>query len=372
MPKIVPDHGPATVLCGDSLSVLKHLSPQSVHCCVTSPPYYGLRDYGTAKWEGGDSSCDHRPPKDDGKSGNNGQYQEHPRRFLGDICRKCGAFRRDSQIGLEQTPKEYVTKLVNVFSEVKRVLRDDGTLWVVIGDSYARGFGGGFPGEKSATNVGSFKGRSSRPVPDGAKSKDLLGIPWMVAFALRDDGWYLRSDIVWEKPNVMPESVKDRPTRSHEYVFLLTKSKKYYYNSEAVKEPTIYGPGSRKDVKKGGFNSKYANDVARVGDEAFRAIREFKNKRSVWTIPTRPFKGAHFAVFPPALVEPCVLAGSPDGGVVLDPFAGSGTTGQVALSLGRKFIGIELNPEYLPLIRQRLNEVQNQNLNGTTHHPKSS
>ena len=295
---------------GDCLDVLRGMEDDSVHCCVTSPPYYGLRDYGM-----------------------------------------------DGQIGLEPTPDEYVARMVAVFREVRRVLRDDGTCWVNLGDSYASG------GRKTRDEDSKLeqRGMQIRPAdPSGIKPKDLLGIPWRVAFALQADGWYLRQDIIWAKPNPMPESVRDRCTKSHEYIFLLTKSARYFYDHEAVKEPSLYPPGTRQNVEKGGFNSKYSEGSGRKGDESFRAIREKRNRRSVWTVATRPYSGAHFAVFPPQLIEPCILAGCPVGGTVLDPFAGSGTTGAVALTHDRHFIGIELNPEYLELAKQRIETAKTQ------------
>lgn len=311
---------------GDSLQILKTLEAESVHTCVTSPPYWGLRDYGV-----------------------------------------------EGQLGLEFTPEEFVEKLVAVFSEVKRVLRKDGTLWVNMGDSYATDVKGGrfkhAIGHKQTSNKGS-KIESAMKLNHGLKPKDLCGIPWRVAFALQADGWYLRSDIIWSKPNPMPESCQDRPTKAHEYIFLLSRSEQYYYDIEAIKEPAIYQSedtwpagwatgadhsamghniekNRRKDEPKGSFNGKH-------GDDAFRAIRDMKNKRSVWEVPTFGFSEAHFATFPPKLIEPCILAGAPRGGIVLDPFFGSGTTGLVALQNARKFIGIELNQEYIKLAEKRL------------------
>lgn len=316
---------------GDCLEVLRGMEDNSVHCCVTSPPYYGLRDYGM-----------------------------------------------DGQIGLEPTPDEYVSRMVAVFREVRRVLRDDGTCWVNLGDSYAStkigntngtgkttlGLVGGQGTFEAAKRAGEELHTASknikRKTPRGLKPKDLIGIPWRVAFALQADGWYLRQDIIWAKSNPMPESVRDRCTKSHEYIFLLTKSARYFYDHEAVKEPSLYPPGTRQNVEKGGFNSKYSEGSGRKGDESFRAIREKRNRRSVWTVATRPYSGAHFAVFPPQLIEPCILAGCPVGGTVLDPFAGSGTTGAVALTHDRQFIGIELNPEYLELAKQRIETAKTQ------------
>lgn len=389
------------IIQGDVIETLRSLPDGIVHTCVTSPPYWGLRDYGVA-----------------------------------------------GQIGLEPTPEEYIEKMVEVFREVRRVLRDDGTLWLNLGDSYA-GSGKG-PSGKSAKVHATKDGRQTmnnrRGVPYGLKPKDLVGIPWRVAFALQADGWYLRSDIIWHKPNAMPESVKDRPTKAHEYIFLLSKSPKYYYDADAIREPLaettverskyprFQNPKNRKDVNCG--NPKTEESAIK------RMLRRGKrNKRTVWTVATRPFKGAHFAVFPPDLIEPCILAGSPektcphcgapwkrvtvnergfdenglcrgcgqprnkhkqgkksalraqawrddsasllddgalpcsapktigwkptcqcegnDGsgrGVVLDPFFGSGTTGVVAAKHGRQWIGIELNPDYIEIAKRRLAE----------------
>lgn len=310
---------------GNSLTVLRTIPDSIFQTCVTSPPYYGLRDYGM-----------------------------------------------DGQLGLEKTVAEYVSNLVEVFREVKRVLKDDGTLWLNLGDSYA-GSGKGaanYPGiyPKQNSNKGSLGGENGLPVltPNGLKPKDLMGIPWRVAFALQDDGWYLRSDIIWNKPNAMPESVTDRPTKAHEYIFLFSKQPSYYYDHEAIKEPAIYGtqdirgsdgvkgPKNRckRDSKpSGSFSGKY-------GDLAFRAIKDMRNKRSVWTVSTKPYKEAHFATYPTDLIEPCILAGSRVDDTVLDPFFGSGTTGLVALQNNRNFIGIELNPEYIEIAKKRLSQVQ--------------
>jgi DNA modification methylase len=294
-----------TVHCGDSLEVLKTLPDESIHCCVTSPPYYALRDYGVS-----------------------------------------------GQIGLEETPETYIARLVGVFREVRRVLRDDGTLWVNIGDSYARGFGGGSPGEKSETNVGSFQNRKLGKVPQGMKAKDLIGIPWMLAFALRADGWYLRSEIIWHKPNPMPESVKDRPTKAHEQVFLFSKSERYFYDADGIREPytekrggIVIGRGIH------GSSKARGNDLSAIG--GFPQTHEGRNRRSVWTITPKPYREAHFATFPVELPEICIKAGSPEGGLVLDPFSGAGTTGIAAVKNGRSYVGIELNPDYAEMSNRR-------------------
>jgi DNA modification methylase len=321
--------------CGDCLEVLRTLPEQSVHCCVTSPPYYGLRDYG------------------------------------------C-----DGQIGLEQTLDDYVAKMVEVFREVRRVLRDDGTLWLNLGDSYAGGGnnrGNNSPiSNKQGSNagvVGQCSGhiKNTHPSAIGMKQKDLIGIPWRVAFALQADGWYLRQDIIWAKPNPMPESVTDRCTKAHEYIFLLSKKPRYYYDNEAVKEPLakssyarlaqdidsqqrsarVQGKsnGNMKAVGPRFGGNKYGDDKSQYtrtksGNE-WAGMTGMRNRRSVWTVTTQPFKDDHFAVFPPKLILPCILAGCPVGGTVLDPFGGSGTTAEVAAKRGRRAVLIELNPGHL-------------------------
>ena len=302
------------VLNMDVLEGLRTLPDNSVNCCVTSPPYWGLRDYG----------------------------------HLG-------------QIGLEDTPQKYATRMVEVFREVRRVLRDDGTLWLNLGDSYA-----GYHGNKNAeiptsstngwTNGYNENKRSQlRPQDLRLKPKDLVGIPWRVAFALQADGWWLRQDIIWHKPNPMPESVTDRCTKAHEYIFLMTKNSKYYYDNDLIKEPVssstvnrLSQPNYQNQIGSSRVPNKTNGNMKAVGNS------EKRNKRSVWTVTTKPFKGAHFAVMPQDLVEPCVKAGCPEGGVVLDPFAGSGTTLVVASKLNRSAIGIELNPDYVSIIEERL------------------
>lgn len=301
------------LLVGDCLESMRTLPDQSVNCCVTSPPYFGLRDYGV-----------------------------------------------DAQIGMEQTPEEYVAKMVEVFREVRRVLRDDGTLWLNIGDSYANG------GRKTRDHDSRLPARhlSVRPEDgDGVKPKDLIGIPWMLAFALRADGWYLRQEIIWHKPNPMPESVKDRCTKAHEQIFLLTKSPRYYFDSEAMKEDAVGGQtGKATSFKREGSKREQtmpgqAYGTHRPDRKDVACNGEKRNRRSVWSVATRPYKGAHFATFPPALIEPCILAGRPIGGVVLDPFGGSGTTAGVAVAHGRDAIICELNPEYGKLVENRVESI---------------
>lgn len=263
----------------------------------------------------------------------------------------------DGQIGLEETPEEYVQKLVAVFREVKRVLKDDGTLWVNIGDSYS-GSGKGPAGNLSKLHDEQNMTNSQvvqAVVPDGCKPKDLIGIPWMLAFALREDGWYLRQDIIWHKPNPMPESVRDRCTKSHEYIFLLSKSRRYYYNYKAIQEPATTTDSVIRDREAGQMNKV----PGRSHMNGLKHNRyKVRNKRDVWSVPVRPFKGAHFATFPEELIKPCVLAGSRENGIVLDPFFGSGTTGVVATKFNRDFIGIELNSDYIDIAKRRLESVQ--------------
>lgn len=306
------------VIFADAAAGLRQLPDGCVDCVVTSPPYYGLRDYGV-----------------------------------------------EGQIGLERSPTKYIARLVEVFREVRRVLKPDGTIWVVIGDSYA---GSGKGGDKhndgkQSTNRGSVTDslKNSTRGLIGYKPKDLIGVPWMFAFAMRDDGWYLRQDIIWAKPNPMPESVRDRCTRSHEYIFMFSKSRKYYFDGEAISEPTAEST-----------NKRLAQNIdAQTGSErvpgktngpmkavAPRYGGKRRNKRDVWTITTRGYKGAHFATFPPDLIRPCILAGCPEGGVVLDPFAGSGTTLQVAKEQGRDAIGIELNRDTRTLYEAGLGSLR--------------
>jgi DNA modification methylase len=442
------------ILEGDCRAVLAGLPERSVQTCVTSPPYFGLRDYGTGEWDGGDAGCDHRGAPQQSTSSTLAGNGHGPDRLSPALQAQtvpvracpCGARRVDRQIGLEPTPDEFVAALVGVFREVRRVLRDDGTVWLNLGDSYNA------DGRKGRAHMGEGKnnGYSAwvNKTMEGTKPKDLLGIPWMVAFALRADGWYLRSDIIWNKPNPMPESVTDRPTKSHEYLFLLSKGPRYFYDADAVREPVspasnFGGPGPAQPMPS--TTGDAINDRrihARLGNGSV-GDPSGRNKRSVWTVATQPFPGAHFATFPPKLIEPCILAGSPpkccgvcgapwrrvvereaaeriepqhaqmareehfretrpigqrgnagmangaqmaasamsrtvgweatcecgDTGrrntfvqaatvpsVVLDPFAGAGTTGLVALRHDRSFIGIELNPVYAEMARNRIRD----------------
>lgn len=312
-----------TIEFGDCRDTMRRWAADGVKAqmCVTSPPYFGLRDYG-----------------------------------------------HDGQIGLEQTPEQYIAAMVEVFRCVRGVLADDGTAWLNIGDSYARQAGDNSKKDPRSINTGyasvvaggGAKKGNNKP-SESIKPKDLIGIPWMLAFALRADGWYLRQDIIWHKPNPMPESVRDRCTKAHEYLFLLSKSDRYFFDSEAMKEPAT-NAGKRVTLGAKSFAKGQAagRGIAPTGNGLadFYDVPETRNRRSVWTVATRPYKGAHFATFPPALIEPCILAGSRIDDVVLDPFMGSGTTAQVALQHGRQYLGCELNPSYDALQRQRVSNVQ--------------
>jgi DNA modification methylase len=313
------------ILIGDCRNILKEMADCSVDCCVTSPPYFGLRDYGVS-----------------------------------------------SQMGLESTPSDFVAELVSVFREVRRVLRDDGTLWLNLGDSYARQ-GGTTDNTKDVRQreMGhiSFAQRRMTKLCGELKHKDLIGIPWRVALALQADGWYLRQDIIWHKPNAMPESVQDRCTKSHEYIFLLSKSPTYYFDREAIQEPTVArtasgarAPGNTKRTKGGRNYADGAKERRTAANLHEIGAREFRNRRSVWTVSTKPFAEAHFATFPVDLVEPCILAGCRIDGTVLDPFGGAGTTGLAAELNRRNSILIELNPEYAAIARRRLCETDDRSL----------
>ena len=300
---------------GDCREIMKRWIDEGVkiQTCITSPPYYGLRDYGTATWEGGDINCDHKEylgghgEASKLQTKNKGTQQYNYR----DICKKCGAKRVDSQIGLEQTPKEYIDNMVDVFNHVKELLADDGTLWVNIGDSYARTGGDssqkGRHWDKRKNNSNTGHNRYASDM--GLKAKDLIGIPWMLAFALREAGWYLRQDIIWHKPNPMPESVTDRCTKSHEYIFLLSKSDKYYFNHLAIKEQGVTPAGTK--GAKGSVERQNQFGVNARPPE-YKIYDGMRNKRDVWSVNVRPYKGAHFATYPIALIEPCILAGSPE------------------------------------------------------------
>lgn len=365
----------ALILQGDNRELLRELPSESVDSCVTSPPYWGLRDYKVEGlvW-GGDSSCSHswnvehlsgeiRTGLGLAKLGERYRGGGHKQGQIPLIeterstCGECGAWK--GSLGLESTPELYVEHLVEVFREVRRVLKREGTIWVNLGDSYCNfrsemGPGQAVHGRDKLNGKPDVKSKR-RGVP-GLKEKDLIGIPWRVAFALQADGWWLRSDIVWSKPNPMPSSVKDRPTGSHEYIFLMSKSQNYYYDQDSVREVT--GNEASWDDYEKGYGKNNGADSDRYG-EGYRKHSPAmthplgRNRRTVWTVATAPYKGAHFATFPPKLVEPCILAGTPIGGIVLDPFAGSGTVGKVALDHGRRAILMELNPDYCELIVER-------------------
>lgn len=350
----------------DCIEGLRLMEDESVDCCVTSPPYWGLRDYGTAEWIGGNPDCPHRRETKKSDKTITGHKNFDDMMGVGDsiyksVCPLCGAVRIDEQIGLEETPEQYVEKLVQVFHEVKRALKKDGTLWLNLGDSYnGSGKGGSNPEyQVKHTEFGRLSKEKSRfGMPTnvtGLKPKDLVGIPWMVAFALRADGWYLRQDIIWSKPNPMPESVTDRCTKSHEYIFLLSKSPKYYFDNEAIKEDAITEVNT--EIRFGGnkYGDNESSKFQTYSGNVYNPTGK-RNKRDVWAVNLKPFKESHFATFPEELITPCILAGCPKEGVVLDPFMGAGTTALVALRNRRNYIGYELNPEYCELIERRLEQ----------------
>ena len=421
------DDGDVQLHHGDALAVLATMPAESVQCIVTSPPFWALRDYGTGRWEGGDESCDHAGPpavstsstlKGNGHDGGGPQIKERTVPF-GKVCGKCGARRVDGQIGLEATPDEWCERLVAVFRECRRVLRKDGVMWLECGDTYTSSTGRSpdrsYMDGGAQSIAGSVTTARWTPADIGLKPKDLVGAPWMLAFALRADGWYLRSDTIWARPNPMPESVTDRPTKAHSYVFLLTKSARYFYDADAIREPSkrageIPG-GNRQGVNEYGVNGGYAHGE----------VPAMANARSVWSIATEPTPFAHFATFPQALVERCIKAGTSEHGacsacgtpwtrttertlenpgnrsnngkierssempaydarrevrvettgwsascdcnaavvpcVCLDPFMGSGTTALVARRLGRHAVGVELNEEYLGIAWKRLDQL---------------
>ncbi len=401
-----------TVICGDAPIILRDFPDGSIGSCVTSPPYWGLRDYGTATWEGGDEGCNHiMGTLISDKSTLAGYTSENVKlRNEGmpykDICKKCGAKRIDSQIGLEKTPEEYVEKIVTIFREIRRVLKPDGTCWLNLGDSYSSGSGGYenkyMHNSSSGVPSAGVRKKIAPSKPFGLPTKNLVGIPWRVAFALQKDGWYLRQDIVWSKPNPMPESVQDRCTKAHEYIFLFTKNGKYYYDYEAIKEPD--NPDGRKQTirkQTNRYNGPLLNKFQDMEHERWTGKR---NKRSVWTITTKPsdweycsnckslFVGiernaikkikviidgeektkkicptckstdhwiAHFATFPSDLIEPCIKTTKADA-VILDPFMGAGTVAIVAHKLRRNWVGVELNPDYVDMASKRIHEATRQ------------
>ena len=390
------------ILIGDVRDRLRELPSDSVDCVVTSPPYWGLRDYGTGEWEGGDEACPHAPPEEwiqrrilrnatleGGESG--ARAAAAKRWFKADgSCPSCGARRRDLQIGLEPSWQSHVETIADIFDEVRRVLKKEGTLWLNYGDSYATSVNGRSAADTKATGNDdrTFRDKPFSTVGGVLKPKDLCGIPWRVAFALQERGWWLRQDIIWSKPNPMPESIRDRCTKAHEYLFLLSKSPRYYFDAAAIAEPLASSsvarlaqdidrqegsdrvPGKSNGKMKAVYTKPYtgtstkdyaaagAQDAsatkARIVEKIISGEMTTRNKRSVWEVTTQPFSEAHFATFPPQLIEPCILAGCPSGGTVLDPFFGAGTTGLVADRLGRNAIGIELNPQYAEMAMRRI------------------
>jgi len=321
------------VILGDARTKLFDFPEKCVNTCVTSPPYWGLRDYGTSTWVGGNENCTHRTQRD-----RRGEYGGKQETNVGSVvgsreikvnsaCPTCGAVREDNQIGLEDSVDGFVESMVEVCRGIRHALRDDGTLWLNLGDSYAGSTGqSGGEGMSTKDDIHVKRGSDKALRPSnvsGLKPKDLIGVPWRVAFALQADGWYLRQDIIWHKPAPMPEPTKDRCVKSHEYIFLLSKEPRYYFDYESIQEESI-------------------------GEDS-----EMRNKRNVWSVNTASFSDAHFATFPPDLIIPCVLAGSPEGGLVLDPFMGSGTVAMVSKRLGRHYTGVELNPEYHKIIHKR-------------------
>ena len=350
------------ILFGDCRETLKTIT-SPVQMCVTSPPYYGLCDYGTATWVGGDPNCNHmRDSKVNPSNCITGHKNHDKMAGVGDaiyktVCPKCGAVRQDNQIGLEETPEEYIDNLVSVFRSVRDVMKDDGTLWVNIGDTYYNyRSDGNYPKQtvsKTKQDLPDECNKRGNKL-DGLKEKDLIGIPWLFAFAMRNDGWYLRQDIIWHKPNPMPESVRDSCTKSHEYIFLFSKNKKYYYDNEAIKEPAK--DWGTRDRTKGKYHNKGTGLQPHSG---LTKSYPKKNKRSVWSVTNNPYREAHFATYPPDLIEPCILAGSEKGDIILDPFMGSGTTAMVAKSLGRDYIGCELHEDYGNLITDRVTPYMN-------------
>jgi DNA modification methylase len=378
-PSLLPAHqGPSwAIYCGDAIEILRTLPAESVHCVVTSPPYWGLRDYSRCECAVRRTTYPHGGPPEHGADAGGAAFTKEP----DPNCPRChetgfDPIVKEKQIGLEETPGAYVARLVEVFREVRRVLRSDGTVWLNLGDSFAREAAKGQhkPGDlgKQAYIYDTGSGRDSATADlaaCGLKPKDLVGIPWRVAFALQADGWWLRSDIIWSKLNPLPESVTDRVTRSHEYVFLLAKRARYYYDADTIREVPAPSTLARvalaetRPISGSSAHEYKRSSDARVSQDKFKDERDHlvcaphplgRNRRSVWHIATEPFPDVHFATFPRALVEPCIKAGCPPGGVVLDPFMGSGTAGVVALSLGRLFIGIDIKAHYCEMAARRI------------------
>jgi len=373
---------------------IKEVEDNSIDCVVTSPPYWGLRDYGTAQWEGGDPNCDHQTKRsrgDDIKQGDKQGTNLGSRPNIQTLC-KCGAKRIDAQFGLENTYQEHIQNIVELFRAMKPKLKDSATVWLNYGDSYAATVNGtkvkdmkkNLQKNRTSKIKGVYDDRGFVDKPFSTiqgvlKPKDLVMIPNRIAIALQDDGWWIRSEIIWHKPNPMPESTKDRPTSAHEKIWLITKNKKYYYDADAIKEPcTTFEKRDHSVVRNRVLNYKSKRNLNPQayleknikGNFSKRGVtrtteglnlktqnektKEYRNKRNVWTVTTKPCKEAHFATFPKDLIEPCIKAGCPEGGVVLDPFGGAGTTGIVAQSLNRQSIMIELNPEYIKIAKKRI------------------
>jgi DNA modification methylase len=366
------------ILTGDVLGALDLLPDESVHCVVTSPPYWGLRDYGTAQWVGGDPACDHQPTnttrmpwanavKGPNAQGKNGATYANMTKETGGVCGVCGAVRVDQQIGLEPTLGEHLETMVRVFREVRRVLRKDGTLWLNYGDCYATS-----PNGRKAADVvnddRTFRDKPFSTIGGHLKAKDRALLPARVAIALQESGWWVRDEIIWHKPNPMPISVKDRTTPAHEMLYMFSRSARYHYDQEAIKESVAESSkarlaqstlqtqmgGPKQDAYESGGTGQPAR--SRRPAEILKDLvgQETRNRRSVWSVSTKPFAQAHFATFPPDLIRPCILAGCPEGGTVLDPFFGAGTTGLVAHEIGRNCIGIELNPDYVLIAAERI------------------
>ena len=363
---------------GNCIDKIKELEDNSIDCVVSSPPYFGLRDYGTAQWQGGDLNCNHISAKHKSRYDydlSKAQTGTHAGAKKGtdqakweNICPDCGAKRIDEQFGLEKSYQDYIANTVKVFETFKPKLKDTATIWWNVGDSYSSG------SRKTTTLQTVRKPKSNEiskskqkyldglivrpPIQTGIKEKDLIMIPNRVAIALQEAGWYIRSEIIWHKPNPMPESVRDRPTSCHEKIWLITKSKKYYYDADAIKENCVGDERKWSDtyentgsILQGKTNAKIKKTRRYSKNNSLK-----RNKRNVWTVTTKPFKAAHFATFPPDLIEPCIKAGCPEGGTVLDPFSGAGTTGIVAKKFNRKAILIELNPEYNVIAKERINQ----------------
>jgi DNA modification methylase len=349
------------ILHGNCIDKIKELDDNSIDCVVSSPPYFGLRDYGTAQWKGGNPNCSHaygrntRGGLSDFQKNNKGSFGDEAVKS-GECCKLCGAKRIDEQFGLEKTYQDYLANTVKVFETFKPKLKDTATIWWNVGDSYSSG-------KRTSTTNQSLRGNKNygvtrTPVQNGIKEKDLLMIPNRVAIALQDAGWYIRSEIIWYKPNPMPESVRDRPTSAHEKIWLITKSKKYYYDADAIREPLAASSLNRlnQDIKNQKGSTRGNGGMKSNGNMKAVGNKETKNKRNVWTVTTKPCKEAHFATFPKDLIEPCIKAGCPEVGLVLDPFGGSGTTGIVAAQNNRNAVLIELNQKYIDIAKKRIDK----------------